>query len=58
MKRGKAVTGSTFYSVGEDGDSIDDSVLGYKTLADARHAVELYMDREKQFDEYMARRNR
>lgn len=58
VKRGKAVTGSTFYSVGEDGDSIDDSVLGYKTLADARHAVELYMDREKKHNAYWAGKER
>ncbi len=58
VKRGKAVTGSTFYTVDEDGDYISDDALGYKTLADARHAARLFMDREKQFDHYMAGKER
>lgn len=58
VKKGKAVTGSIFYTVDEDGDYIDENVIGYKTLADARHAARLYMDREEKFDNYMARKER
>lgn len=43
VKRGGKVPGTVYYSVGDDGDIIDENYLGYKTLADARHAAALYM---------------
>ena len=43
VKRGGKVPGTTYYSVGDDGEIIDENYLGYKTLADARHAAALYM---------------
>lgn len=48
VKKGKRVTGSTFYSVAIYGDILDDNVAGYKTLADAKHALELELDFMKQ----------
>lgn len=48
VKKGKKVTGSTFYTVAIDGDMLDENVAGYKTLADAKHALELELDFMKQ----------
>lgn len=48
VKKGKRVTGSTFYSVAIDGNILDENVAGYKTLADAKHALELELDFMKQ----------
>lgn len=43
VKKGKALTGSTYYVVyGEDG-SIDETNFAYKTKADAEHAMQLYI---------------
>ena len=47
VKKGKSVKGTTHYTVSDDGETIDDSYMGYKTLADARHAAKLYMERAK-----------
>lgn len=56
VKQGKAVTGSTYYSVyGEDGD-INESLFAYKTKADAEHAMKLYIDERKQYIEYLKRK--
>lgn len=43
VKRGKAVTGSTYYVVQTDNGSIDETNFAYKTKADADHAKELYI---------------
>ena len=48
VKQGKAVTGSTYYVVQTENGSIDESQFAYKTKADAQHAMQLYIDREKQ----------
>jgi len=47
VKKGKSVKGTTHYTVSEDGETIDDSYLGYKTLADAKHAAQIYMEEER-----------
>lgn len=52
VKKGKAVTGSTYYVVQDDNGSIDESCFAYKTKADALHAMELY------YQEEMKRRNK
>lgn len=39
----KRVTGSIYYDVDDDGDLIDENYLGYKTLKDAKHAMEIYV---------------
>lgn len=52
VKRGKTVTGSTFYTVGIDGEVLDENVAGYKTLADAKHALALELDYVKQREAY------
>lgn len=44
VKKGKRVTDSTFYTVGIDGEILDENVLGYKTFADAKHALDLELD--------------
>lgn len=58
VKAGKAVTGSTFYTVDDNEEYISDNDLGYKTLADARHAAQLYADWEKQRVAYWAGKER
>ena len=42
VKKGKPVTGSTYYVVQDDNGAIDESNFAYKTKADALHAMELY----------------
>ena len=44
VKKGKRVPGSIFYTVAIDGEVIDENVAGYKTEADARHALEITLD--------------
>lgn len=56
VKQGKAVTGSTYYSVQTEDGAINESQFAYKTKADAQHAMKLYIDREKQRRAYWARR--
>ena len=56
VKKGKRVTGSTFYSVGINGDILDENVSGYKTLADAKHALELELDFMKQREAWYSKR--
>lgn len=56
VKRGAKVKGSTYYSVGVDGDILNENVLGYKTLADAKHALALELDYYKQRESYYRRR--
>jgi len=46
VKKGKVVTGSTYYVVQDDNGSIDESCFAYKTKADAIHAMELYYQEE------------
>lgn len=58
VKKGKAITGSTYYVVQDDNGSIDEAQFAYKTKADAEHAMRLYLDREKQWRAYMNRRNK
>lgn len=48
VKMGKKVTGSTYYTVGIDGEVLDENVGGYKTYADAKHALDLDLDWRKQ----------
>ena len=48
VKMGKKVTGSTYYTVGIDGEVLDENVGGYKTYADAKHALDLELDWRKQ----------
>lgn len=43
VKKGKAVTGSTYYVVQTDDGAIDENCFAYKTKADAVHAMELYV---------------
>ena len=48
VKRGARVKGTTYYDVADDGDVINENYIGYKTLADAEHAAEIYMQYEIQ----------
>ena len=43
VKQGKAIPGTIYYDVAEDGDVIDENLIGYATLDDARHAAMIYM---------------
>ena len=56
VKRGKAVTGSTYYIVQTENGSIREDKFAFKTKADAIHAAQLYVDEEKQRIEYFRRR--
>lgn len=56
VKQGKAVTGSTYYLVQTGDGSIDETNFAYKTKADAEHAMKLYIDREKQYRAWWAKR--
>ena len=56
VRRGGKVTGTVHYTVAIDGDYLNDSQLGYKTLADARHALALELDWLRQRESYNARR--
>ena len=58
VKKGKAVTGSTYYVVQADNGSIDEEHFAYKTKADAIHAAQLYVDRQKQYIDYLKRRQK
>lgn len=42
VKKGKPITGSTYYIVQTEDGAIDESHFAYKTKADALHAMELY----------------
>lgn len=44
VKEGKAVTGSTHYTVSVNGNDLDENIYGYKTFDDAKHALDLYAD--------------
>ena len=52
VKRGKPVTGSTYYVVQTEDGAIDENNFAYKTKADAEHAMKLYI---KELTEYRAR---
>lgn len=52
VKRGKAITGTTFYTVAIDGEVLDDSHPMYKTVADAKHDIALNLDYYKQREAY------
>lgn len=43
VKQGKAIPGTTYYDVAHDGDMIDENIMGYATLNDARHAAMIYI---------------
>ena len=58
VKKGKKVTGSTFYTVSIDGQTLDENVAGYKTLADAKHALNLELDWLKQREQHYRRQRR
>lgn len=47
VKKGSQVPGTVHYSVGLDGEILDENVIGYKTFEDAKHALELELDRLK-----------
>ena len=51
VTKGKKVTGTTSYGVSIDGDILDENVLGYKTYADAKHALDLYLDALKKAEQ-------
>ena len=44
VKTGKHVPGSNYFVVDDDGDVIDENYIGYKTLGDAKRAMEIYVD--------------
>lgn len=48
VTKGKRVAGSTYYSADIDGMVLDENVGGYKTFADAKHALDLELDYMKQ----------
>ena len=48
VKKGKAVTGSTYYVVQDWNGSIDENCFAYKTKADAMHAMKLWIEEEKE----------
>lgn len=56
VKKGKAVTGSTYYVVQTSDGAIDEEHFAYKTKADAIHAAQLYADRQRQYIDYLKRR--
>lgn len=47
VKKGSQVPGTVHYSVGLDGEILDENVIGYKTFEDAKHALEIELDRLK-----------
>lgn len=57
VKRGKSVAGSTFYTVSINGEILNEDVLGYKTLGDAKHALELELDHMKQYEAWKRNKN-
>lgn len=58
VKRGKPLTGSTYYTVQTEDGAIDENQFAYKTKADAEHAMRLYLDRERQWRAYKLRQRR
>ncbi len=51
VPEGKHVTASNYYSIGDDGDVIDENYIGYKTFKDAEHAAQIYIsDKLKQIE--------
>ena len=43
VAKGKKIPNTTYYVVADDGMVIDENVLGYGTLKDARHAAMIYL---------------
>lgn len=43
VKQGKTVPGTTYYTVETEDGPVDEECWAYKTLADAKHAMELYV---------------
>lgn len=43
VKKGGRVQGTTYYTVADNGDVIDENYMGYKTKEDARHAAMIYI---------------
>lgn len=58
VKQGKKVAGSTFYSVSINGEILNENVAGYKTLADAKHALQLELDYMKQRESWYSKRRK
>lgn len=53
VKQGKRVPGTTYFSVADNGDVIDENFVGYATKEDAIHAAEIYMDElRRRFEKY------
>lgn len=48
VKKGKKISGTIYYTVAIDGETLNENVAGYKTLADAKHALALELDYMKQ----------
>ena len=47
VKKGKAIPGTVHYTVGIYGEILDENLIGYKTFEDAKHALDLELDRMK-----------
>ena len=43
VAKGKKIPNTTYYSVSDDGMIIEENVIGYATLSDARHAAMIYL---------------
>lgn len=57
VKQGKAVTGTTYYTVQGDDGAVNEENFAYKTKEDAIHAAKLYVDRQKKYRDWASRRN-
>lgn len=58
VKKGKKVPGTIYYTVSINGEVLDENVGGYKTLADAKHALELELDYIKQREAWYKNRRK
>ena len=55
---GKHVAGSTYYTIGDDGDIIDENYIGYKTRKDAMHAALIYISGKLRSIDYWANKKK
>ena len=47
VKKGAVIPGTVHYTVGINGEVLDENLIGYKTFDDAKHALDLELDRMK-----------
>lgn len=58
VKQGKAVTGTTYYTVQDEDGAVNEEHFAYKTKEDALHAAKLYVDRTQKYRDWFSKRSK